>query len=313
MWAAERSRRLDSRIEIVIVTGQTDFDLDDLTYRISPPHKLLFLQKPLVPREIIRFASTLTSKWRTEQEVRDLYKRMDAKIEERTRELVRLNKELSREIDERARTEKVLHEHREHLNETLEDLRNALGGIIKVITSTVEARDPYTAGHQARVSDLARSIAKALGLGKDQVEGIRISSAVHDLGKISVPAEILSKPGRLTEKEFSLITDHPQIGFELLETISFKWPVARLVRQHHEKIDGSGYPQGLKDGDILDGAKIITVADVVEAMASHRPYRPALGIQIALEEITKNSGILYDPDVVNSCLSVFRQGGFRFK
>ena len=238
---------------------------------------------------------------------------MDARIEERTKELIQKNKELSREIDERTRTEKVLHEHREQLRKALEDLRNALGGVIQVITSTVETRDPYTAGHQARVADLARTIATEMGLSKEQIEGIRIASAVHDLGKISIPAEILSKPGRLTEKEFSLITDHSQIGFRLLEPINFKWPVAEIVYQHHEKINGSGYPRGLKNGEILDEAKIITVADVVEAMASHRPYRPALGIQSALEEININRGILYDPRVVDSCLKVFQEDGYRFR
>ena len=313
VWAAERIRMLDSRIEIVIVTGHPDFDPDDLAYRVPPPHKLLYVQKPLLPQEIIRFASTLTAKWRTELEVRELYSRMDARIEERTQELIQKNEELSREIDERVRTEKILHEHREQLRKALEDLRNALGGVIQVITSTVETRDPYTAGHQARVADLARTIATEMGLSKEQIEGIRIASAVHDLGKISIPAEILSKPGRLTEKEFSLITDHSQIGFTLLEPINFKWPVAELVYQHHEKINGSGYPRGLKNGEIRDEAKIITVADVVEAMASHRPYRPALGIQSALEEININRGILYDPRVVDSCLKVFQEDGYRFR
>ena len=313
VWAAERIRSLDSRIEIVMVTGQPDFDPEVLTYRVPPPHKLLYVQKPLLPREIVRFTSTLTAKWRTEQDVRELYNRMDANIEERTQELTQANEELSREVEERKRTEQVLQENRQQLAETLDVLRNALGGIIQVITSTVETRDPYTAGHQARVSDLARSIAKEMHMDKDQIEGIRIAAAVHDLGKISIPAEILSKPGRLTDKEFSLITDHSQIGFELLEPINFVWPIARYVHQHHEKINGSGYPLGLKGDEILDEAKIITVADVVEAMASHRPYRPALGIQMALEEITKNQGILYDPEVVDTCVSLFQDGTYRFK
>ena len=152
-----------------------------------------------------------------------------------------------------------------------------------------------------------------MGLTKEQIEGIRIASAVHDLGKISIPAEILSKPGRLTEKEFNLITDHSQIGFELLKPINFVWPVAQYVQQHHEKINGSGYPGGLKGSEILDEAKIITVSDVVEAMASHRPYRPALGIQLALEEITKNRSVLYAPDAVDACVKVFQEGGYRFE
>ncbi|GAG84051.1 unnamed protein product, partial [marine sediment metagenome] len=164
----------------------------------------------------------------------------------------------------------------------------------------VETRDPYTAGHQLKVSELATAIAREMKLTVDRIEGIRIASLIHDIGKVSIPAEILSNPIKLNEIESSLIKDHSQIGYDILKTIDFPWPVAQIIIQHHEKLDGSGYPQGLKGNKILLEAKIIGVADVVEAMSSHRPYRPTLGIDKALEEISQNRGILYDPEVVDT-------------
>jgi response regulator RpfG family c-di-GMP phosphodiesterase len=181
-------------------------------------------------------------------------------------------------------------------------LQGALEGIIQAMTRTVESRDPYTAGHQHRVADLAVVIAMEMNLPKDQIEGIRMGGKIHDLGKISVPAEILSKPSRLTEIEFALIKTHPMIGYEIIADIEFPWPIAQMILQHHEKMNGSGYPQGLSGEDILLEARILCVADVVEAMASHRPYRPALGIEKALDEISKNKGVFYDPEVVDALL-----------
>ena len=177
---------------------------------------------------------------------------------------------------------------------------------------TVEIRDPYTAGHQRRVSNLARAIATEMGLSHDQIEGIRIAGIVHDLGKITVPSEILSKPGLISLIEHSLINTHPQKGFEILSSINFPWPIAQIVLQHHERINGSGYPAGLKKDQILLEAKVLMVADVVEAMASHRPYRPSRGVQLAMDEITKNKGILYDKRVVDACLRLFLNKGFKF-
>ena len=191
-------------------------------------------------------------------------------------------------------------------------IRQALGSIVNVVTATVEIKDPYTAGHQRRVADLARAIATEISLSKDQIEGIRIAGTIHDLGKLFIPGEILSKPGILNEYEFSLIRLHSQVGFDILKDIEFPWPIAQIVYQHHERMDGSGYPQGLKGGQILIEARILGVADVVEAMSSHRPYRPALGIAAALEEIEKNRSILYDSDVVSACLTLFREKGFNF-
>ena len=184
--------------------------------------------------------------------------------------------------------------------ERTSQLKVALDGIIHAIASTVEIRDPYTAGHQLGVARLAFAIAKEMGLSEDQAEGVRVAGTIHDLGKISVPAEILSKPCQLTEIEFGIIKTHPQTGYDILKSMKFPWPLAQIVLQHHEKMDGSGYPQGLSGEDILLEARILVVADVVEAMASHRPYRPALGIEKALEEISENKGVLYDPEVVGA-------------
>jgi len=192
-------------------------------------------------------------------------------------------------------------------------LKDALEGVIQVMTRTVETRDPYTAGHQQRVCKLSVAIAEAMHLTRDRIEGIRMAGMVHDLGKISVPAEILSKPGKLTEIEFSLIKTHPVAGYNIIADIEFPWPLARMVLEHHEKFNGTGYPQGLSGEDILLEARVLCVADVVEAMASHRPYRSALGVDLALEEISRNRGVLYDPLVVDACLKLFKQENFNFE
>lgn len=192
-------------------------------------------------------------------------------------------------------------------------LRKALDGIIHTIALMVETRDPYTAGHQKTVASLASAVAKEMGLSKDQVEGILMAGTVHDLGKISVPAEILTKPTRLTENEFNLIKDHSQIGYDILKDVDFPWPIAQMVLQHHERMNGSGYPQGLQGKDILIEARILCVTDVIEAMSSHRPYRPALGMDKALAEISKNKDILYDPKVVDACLNLFKKKDFKLE
>jgi putative nucleotidyltransferase with HDIG domain len=192
-------------------------------------------------------------------------------------------------------------------------LEKALSGIIQVIVRMAEARDPYTAGHQKRVASLAVAIARDLGVSQKELEGIQVAGMIHDLGKISVPAEILSKPTILTDIEIALIRTHPKSGYQIMEDIDFPWAVGKIVLQHHEKMDGSGYPDGIKGEDILQEARIICVADVVEAMASHRPYRPALGIDAALDEISTNRGKLYDPAVVDSCLKIFWDGNFTFE
>ena len=196
---------------------------------------------------------------------------------------------------------------------SVDRIRKALGGTVQAIAVTVEARDPYTAGHQRRVADLARAIATEMNLPIDIIDGIRMAAAIHDLGKISVPAEILSKPTKLKKTEFDLIKEHSQSGYDILKDIDFPWPVARIVLEHHERMNGSGYPNGLTGDNILMESRIIAVADVVESMGSHRPYRPSLGIEAALEEIEKNRGTLYDADAVNACLRVFREKGYQLQ
>ncbi|MEA2096683.1 MAG: PAS domain S-box protein [Candidatus Cloacimonadota bacterium] len=200
-----------------------------------------------------------------------------------------------------------------HLRETLKKLKQTLTGIIYATELIIETRDPYTAGHQRRVALLAKNIAEHMKLSEKQVEGIYMVGMIHDVGKISIPAEILSMPRRLTPAEFNLIKNHPQAGYDILHNIDFPWPIADIILQHHERIDGTGYPKGLIGKDITVEAKILMVADVVEAMASHRPYRASFGIERALGEIKQNSGILYDPDVVDSCVEVFENENYRFE
>jgi len=201
----------------------------------------------------------------------------------------------------------------EKIQQNLHNLRQAIEGTIELTALMVEAKDPYTAGHQRRVSVLGSAIAKEMNLSEEQIEGTKIAGLIHDLGKISIPSEILSKPGRITELEFDLIKNHSQIGYNILKTIEFPWPIEQIVLQHHERMDGSGYPSGLSGENILIESRILGVADVVEAISSHRPYRPALGIDKALEEISKNRGILYDPKVVDACLKLFKEKGFKFE
>jgi PAS domain S-box-containing protein len=199
------------------------------------------------------------------------------------------------------------------LHQSFEKFRKAMGGIIQAISLTIEKRDPHTAGHQRRVAKLSRAIATHMGFSWDRIEGIRMAAAIHDLGKIHVPAAILSRPGQLSEPELSIIRIHPNIGYDILKGIKFSWPIAQTILQHHERMDGSGYPFGLFAEDILEEARILAVADVVEAMSSHRPYRPAHGIDKALEEISKGKGILYDPKVVDVCLNLFLKKNFRLE
>ncbi len=210
-----------------------------------------------------------------------------------------------RDITERVRA-------KEQLQRSLNALREIIRGTIRAMAATVEKRDPYTAGHQQRVADLSRAIATQMGLSSETIEAVYLAAMIHDIGKVGTPTEILVKPGELTETEFNMIQPHPQVGHDILKTIKFPWPIAHIVLQHHERMNGSGYPEGLSCEKILLEARILGVADVVEAMASHRPYRPAVGIKKALEEISKNRGVLYDPKVVDICLRLFTEKGFEF-
>lgn len=196
-------------------------------------------------------------------------------------------------------------------DQTSQHLLASLEGTISAMAAMVETRDPYTSGHQHRVADLAQEIALKMNLPENDIHGIYLAAVIHDLGKIGIPAEILSKPGRLNALEFEIVQTHAQAGYDILKMIDFPWPIAQMVYQHHEHPDGSGYPNGLKDEQILPGAKIITVADTIEAMSSHRPYRPGLGLEAAFEEITRHRGDRYDPAVVDACLSLFREDGYK--
>lgn len=189
-----------------------------------------------------------------------------------------------------------------------ENLHKAIHGTVQAIVSMIERRDPYTAYHQERVKRLAGAIAREMGLSGEQTEILVLAASIHDLGKIYVPAEILTKPGHITDLERALIKTHPQVGYDILKTIEFPGLVSQIVQQHHERLNGSGYPLHLSGSQILIEARILGVADVVESLASHRPYRPAFTIDEALAEIRKNRGILYDPEVVDACLRVFQKG-----
>lgn len=408
-WTAEQIQRLDPGINIILVTGYANTDKGQFNFKADFADKLLYLQKPFHRKEIIQFAIALGNKWQAEKELHKLHSKMESLVERRTGELVKANKQLKIEIDNRRQAQKALHmsemnfrnmiknnadgilifdknsivrfmnpaaenifgireeqlvgqtfDHlvvpgrpieldlisgdgssttaemrvmqtewegetaylaslrditerklmQLELQDNLDDLKQAVNGTIKAIASTVEMRDPYTSGHQQRVAILARAIAKEINISSDQAEGVFMASAIHDIGKISLPAEILSKPVKLSDIEVQMIQSHSQVGYDILKGIDFPWPIADIVLQHHERMDGSGYPHKLAGDEILLEARILGVADVVETMASHRPYRPSIGLDKALEEIVQNKTVLYDPQVVDACVKLFTAKGF---
>ena len=243
---------------------------------------------------------------RVEKELRLARLELECRVEKRTEELARANDELHGKVLETRRSE-------DQLQNSLDRLERALEGTVKAMALTLETRDLYMAGHQHRVSSLAVAIAQEMNMAWEKVEGLRLAGIIHDIGKIATPLEILTKPMRLSKSEFQLIKEHPRVGYELIKDISFPWPVAHIVLQHHERLDGSGYPEGLIGDAILPEARILAVADVIEALCSHRPFRPALGLEKGLEEIRKGRGIRYDARVVDACLKIFRDGRFSFK
>jgi HD-GYP domain-containing protein (c-di-GMP phosphodiesterase class II) len=304
-WTAEEIHNLDPRINTVVVTGYRSTNTASIKQQSKFSDNLLYLQKPFHPREIIQFAIALSIKWQAERQLLNLQADLENLVEKRTAELVKSNKLLKIEIENRKRMQ---HE----LQQSYETIKKAMHSTIQAISMTVEKRDPYTSGHQQRVADLTKAIAQELKLPADQIESIYMAAAIHDIGKISLPAEILVKPIQLSDIEISLIQAHAQAGYDILKGIEFPWPIADIVLQHHERMDGSGYPQGLAGNEILFEARIIGVADVVETMASHRPYRPSIGTDKALEEIARNRGILYDPLAVDACLKLFADKKFEF-
>lgn len=241
-----------------------------------------------------------------QEELGKLNEELGVRVQLQTAELVKTNRGLIKEIKYRKKVEKELLKSNVKLNSLLND---TVSGLV----SAIEHRDPYTAGHQRRVTQLAVAIGQKMELSKDEIDCIRIASMIHDIGKINVPVEILSKPGSINAYELELLQNHPQAGFEILKEIDFPWPVAKVVLQHHERIDGSGYPNKLKGDDIRIEAKVLQIADVVEAMSSHRPYRPSLGIRRALAELEQNKGILYVEHIVDICVKLFQEDNFKFE
>jgi HD-GYP domain-containing protein (c-di-GMP phosphodiesterase class II) len=305
IWAAEKILKIDPAANIVLVTGYIGSDSDNLPRHLNFCDRLLFLQKPFHPQEIVQCASALSAKWQAEQRLLSLNVELENMVHQRTEALLRSNEQLRREVDHRRNVQR-------ELQQSLDHLKKIIGGSVMAIAMTVEKRDPYTYGHQQRVAELARAIGVEMGLSPDQVEGLAIASAIHDIGKISLPAEILTKPSHLSSLEMSLIQAHSQAGYDILKSVDFPWPVAQIVLQHHERLNGTGYPQGLSGEGILKEARIVGVADVVETMSSHRPYRPSMGVDKALEEISAKKGILYDPEAVDACLTLIEEKHFEF-
>jgi HD-GYP domain-containing protein (c-di-GMP phosphodiesterase class II) len=305
IWAAEEIMKIDPAANIVLVTGYIGTELENLPRRLRFSDRLLFLQKPFHPQEIVQLASALSAKWQAEQQVAALNSNLEQLVSLRTGELQRSNEQLRREVHHRRHVQR-------QLQQSLQHMKTIIGGTVMAIAMTVEKRDPYTSGHQHRVAELSKAIGAELGLPEDQLEGLFIASAIHDIGKISLPAEILSKPSQLSPIEMSLVQAHAQAGYDILKSVEFPWPVANIVLQHHERLNGTGYPQGLTGEAILPEARIVGVADVVETMSSHRPYRPSMGLDKALDEITAQKGILYDPVAVDACLALIRQKRFEF-
>ena len=243
-----------------------------------------FLLKPIDAEELIAQINVMLRIKKAEDTLRTQSELLDEKVKERTKEL----------------------------KESKDKLQKTFNDIVIALTSTLEIRDPYTAGHQKRVSALSCAIANELELSKDKVECVRIAALLHDIGKIYIPSEILSKPGVISPLEIEMIRTHPAGGYNILKDIDFPWPIADVVKQHHERIDGSGYPEGLKGDEILLEARIISVADVVEAMDSPRPYRSTLGILKALKEIEDKSGVIYDAEAVRACIKLFKWKNFDY-
>ena len=269
-------------------------------------HRGTRLTNPGALEALISQSSVALQRWQAERALKQAHDQLEIKIAKRTEELTKANKKLKAEVAERKQTEKKL---KQTSGKLLESVETTIQAMVRI----VEKRDPYTAGHQRRVTQLACAIARRMNYSEDQVNALHLAGIIHDVGKIQVPAEILANPDTLSEAEFSIVKTHPLAGYEILDTIEFPWPIAKIIYQHHERMNGSGYPQGLSGEDILLEARVLAVADVVEAMSSHRPYRPALGIDKALAEITQGKGILYDADVVDNCVNLFSDGSFKFE
>jgi len=249
--------------------------------------------------------TVVSKEMEAEDELKKHHDHLESMVLKRTSELMLVNKQLKQEIVERKLAEYKL-------KQSNNQLENNLDEMVRAMSLTVEERDPYTAGHQRRATELAVALAREMGLSAHQCKGLRMAGLIHDMGKIAIPAEILSKPGGLNNVEFQLIKRHPQVGYDILKQFDFPGAVDQIVLQHHERLNGSGYPQGLAGDNILLEARILCIADVVETIDSHRPYRPGRGLEVALEEIRKNRGLLYDPHGVDACLHLFKSKNFQY-
>ena len=284
----------------VLLTGYTDTDA--IIDAINSGGIHLYLTKPWRKDELLYAINQMLSKAELIIENR----RLDELVKKQNAELIELNHHL----EEKVRI-KTLHldQRASELKHSIEKIRIILEGTVLAMSKIVESRDPYTAGHEQQVARIAYLIANRMRLPEEQADAIRVAGALHDIGKIAVPSEILTKPGRLSRLEMEMVKTHCQNAYDILKTIEFPYPIAQIILQHHERMNGSGYPQGLKGEDILLEARIIGVADVLEAMSAHRPYRPALGIEAAIDEITQNRLVLYDEEVVEACLGIYQSEG----
>ncbi len=256
--------------------------------------------------EVLAVARDVTARRDKERSLTTFKKDLEAVIRDQSAELNRLQDAFQKQVA-------LLQEEEEILKKSFSKAERLLEDTIGAITIIAQKKDPYTAGHQQKVSQLACAIAREMGLSGEQVRVIRIASLLHDVGMLFVPAEYLAKPGKLSDAEFSMIKAHPDTDYQILKTIDFSFDIANIVHQHHERLDGSGYPRGLKGDAICLESRIIAVADVVEAMVSRRPHRPAPGVGAAIKEIEQGCGTLYDPDVVAACVKLFREQDFSFK
>jgi len=299
-----------SDIPIILVTGLSSHEdrVRGIEVGVEDYFTKPFNQTALLARiKILLKVKKLSDERKlAEEALQKAHNDLESQVKLRTAELAKVNEVLLADIADRKQME-------EKLQNTLNSLRKAVSMTITVLVSAIEVRDPYTAGHQRQTANLARAIAAEMGLPLEMADGIRMAGYIHDIGKLSIPAELLSKPSKLSAIEFALIKQHAQSGYEILKDVESPWPLAEMVYQHHERMDGSGYPRNLQGNDIIIEARILAVADVVEAMASHRPYRPSLGIDLALAEIEKNRGIIYDNDVVDACIVLFREKGFKLE
>jgi putative nucleotidyltransferase with HDIG domain len=298
--------RVSGRDELGLLARTFNGMLDGLEERVRDLESRNRSFEADASRRTAQMERDAAERLRIEKELRLARIEIDHLVEKRTETLARANDELHGQVLETRRSE-------EFLQSSLDRTERSLEGTFRALAMTLELRDPYMAGHQQRVANLAVAIAQEMGLAWEKSESLRFAGIIHDIGKIAAPLEIMAKPGRLTKSEYQIIKDHPRTSYDMIKDIPFPWPVAHIVLQHHERLDGSGYPEGLSGDAILPEARILAVADVVDAVCSLRPYRPALGIEKTLEEIRKGRGFRYDTRVVDACLKLFREGRFSFK